>query len=75
MKFLFAFAAFIGLTLAAEECPEAKQITCVDDVRAAFPPCQKAAQAGGSDMAADLQCMKYYNKMKSDCWPCICKIA
>ena len=25
-------------------------------------------------MISDLACMKYYNKMKADCWPCICKI-
>ncbi len=75
MKFLIAVAAFIGLAVAADECPEAKQITCVDDVRAAYPVCQKAAEAGGSDMIADLACLKYYNKMKGDCWPCICLVA
>jgi len=75
MKFLFAIAALVGLVATQNECPEAKQITCVDDVRAAYPVCQKAAQAGGSDMIADLACMKYYNKMKGDCWPCICMVA
>lgn len=75
MKFLIAVAAFIGLAVAADECPEAKQISCVDDVRAAYPVCQKAAEAGGSDTIADLACLKYYNKMKNDCWPCICLIA
>lgn len=58
-----------------DNCPEAKQVTCVDDTRAAYEPCKKAAEAGGSDMIADLACMKYYNKMRSDCWPCICMIA
>jgi hypothetical protein len=43
MKFLIAVAAFIGVAIADGECPESKQITCVDDVRAAYPPCQKAA--------------------------------
>ena len=75
MKLFIALAAFIGLTLADNDCPETKQIQCVDDVRDAYPVCQKAAQAGGSDMIADLTCMKYYNKMKGDCWPCICMIA
>ena len=75
MKFLFALAALVGLAATQEQCPEAKQITCVDDVRTAYPICQKAAQAGGSDMIADLACMKYYNKMKADCWPCICMVA
>jgi hypothetical protein len=59
----------------ANDCPETKQVTCIDDVRAAYEPCKKAAEAGGSDMIADLACMKYYNKMKADCWPCICDIA
>lgn len=42
MKFFFALAAFVGLA-ATQDCPEAKQIRCVDDVRAAYPVCQKAA--------------------------------
>ena len=75
MKFLIPIAAFFGLVVADGECPEAKQIMCVDDVRSAYPVCQKAAEAGGSDMIADLACLKYYNKMKADCLPCICKIA
>jgi hypothetical protein len=75
MKFLIAVAALVGLVAADGECPETKQITCVDDVRAAYPYCQKAAAAGGSDTIADLACLKYFNKMKADCWPCICKIA
>ena len=76
MKFLSlgVFATLATLTL-ADDCPEAKQISCVDDVRAAYDPCKKAEQSGGSDMAADLACMKYFNKMKADCWPCICMIA
>lgn len=73
------FGVLAALTSASwvkdDNCPEAKQITCVDDVRAAYDPCKKAAEAGGSDMIADLNCLKYYNKMKSDCWPCICMIA
>jgi hypothetical protein len=75
MKFLYALAALIGLAATQDQCPEAKQISCVDDVRAAYPVCQKAAAAGGSDTIADLACLKYYNKMKGDCWPCICMIA
>jgi hypothetical protein len=42
MKFLFALAAFVGL-VATQDCPELKQIACVDDVRAAYPVCKKAA--------------------------------
>lgn len=77
MKFLFALAAFIGVTAATSSttCTEQMQIACVDDFRAAYPVCKKAADAGGSDMIADLACMKYYNKMKGECWPCICFVA
>jgi len=72
---LAAFAALASAKFSANDCPESKQVVCVDDVRAAYEPCKKAAEAGGSDMVADLTCLKYYNKMKSDCWPCICMIA
>ena len=47
---------FIGVLAAlasfavADDCPESKQITCVDDVRAAYAPCKKAAETGGSDI-------------------------
>jgi len=75
MKFLLALAAFIGLALSADQCPESLQIACVDDVRAAYPVCKKAADSKGSDTTADLACLKYYNVMKGDCWPCICMIA
>lgn len=76
MKFVVAaFLAVLGSAFMADDCPESKQITCVDDVRAAYDPCKKAAESGGSDMAADINCIKYYNKMKGDCWPCICMIA
>ena len=78
MKFfgaVIALVAFASAKYTADDCPESKQITCVDDVRAAYAPCKKAAETGGSDMAADLACLKYWNKMKPDCWPCICMIA
>jgi hypothetical protein len=74
--FTFGIIAALATLVAADgECPESKQIVCIDEVRAAYAPCKKAAEAGGSDMIADLACMKYYNKMKADCWPCICGIA
>lgn len=57
------------------KCTETKQIECADSVREAYPACKKAAETGGSDMIADLTCLKYFNSMKSDCWACICKIA
>ena len=79
MKTLLLCLLLASLTLAfnfgADECPETKQIACADDIRAAYPACKKAAEAGGSDMIADLTCIKYYNSMKSGCWACICKVA
>ena len=69
---LFALLAFFA---AAQQCTEAMQIACVDDFRTAYPVCKKAAESGGADAAADLACMKYFNKMKPECWPCICYFA
>lgn len=60
---------------ASQQCTEALQIACIDDIRAAYPVCKKAAESGGSDSAADLACIKYFNKMKPECWPCICMLA
>lgn len=78
MKFIVLVVLFLGVMsfmVNDNKCPETKQIECADDIRAAYPACKKAAEAGGSDMIADLTCLKYYNSMKSGCWPCICKIA
>lgn len=74
MKFFLALAALIGATT-AQTCTETMQIACVDDFRSAYPVCKKAADSGGQDAAADFACMKYYNKMKGECWPCICWFA
>lgn len=76
MKFLaIAVVATLAKLGLADDCPESKQIACIDDVRSAYPPCKKASETGGSDMAADLACIKYFSKVKPDCWPCICMIA
>lgn len=75
MKIFLAIATLIGLVATDDNCTESLQINCVDDIRAAYPICQKAAEAGGSDMVADMACMKYFNKMKGECWPCICWVA
>lgn len=72
---LIALFALLCLVAADDKCTEAMQIKCVDDFRAAYPVCKKAAEAGGSDMIADLACMKYFNKMQPECWPCICMFA
>ena len=71
---LIALLALLCLA-AAQTCTESMQIKCIDDFRAAYPVCKKAAEAGGSDMIADLACMKYFNKMQPECWPCICFFA
>lgn len=73
--FLLALLALLSVFAAAQQCSEAMQIACADDFRIAYPVCKKAADAGGSDTAADLACMKYFNKMKPECWPCICFFA
>ena len=78
MKFLILtilFPSVLLFTLKDDKCTETKQIECADDIRAAYPACKKAAETGGSDMIADLTCIKYFNSMKSGCWSCICKIA
>lgn len=72
---LAVIAAFATLAAADDSCPESKQITCVDEVREAYEPCKKAAESGGSDLPATLKCLKYYSKMRTDCWPCICLVA
>ena len=72
---MLALLALLSFFAAAQQCTEAMQIACVDDFRIAYPVCKKAADAGGSDTAADLACMKYFNKMKPECWPCICFFA
>lgn len=45
MKFflLAALASMVGLVSADDDCPEQQQIKCVDDFRAAYPVCKKAA--------------------------------
>ena len=70
-----ALFALLACFASAQQCTEAMQIACVDDFRAAYPICKQAAEAGGSDTAADLACLKYFNKMQPECWPCICWFA
>jgi hypothetical protein len=61
---VIAILALLAIFGATQQCTEASQIACVDDFRAAYPVCKKAAEAGGSDTVADLGCIKYFNKMK-----------
>lgn len=72
---ILALIALLACFASAQQCTEALQIACVDDFRLAYPVCKKASEAGGSDTAADLACLKYFNKMQPECWPCICWFA
>ncbi len=72
---VLALLALLACFASAQQCTEALQIACVDDIRAAYPVCKKAAEAGGADTPADLACLKYFNKMQPECWPCICFFA
>jgi hypothetical protein len=73
--FVLALLAVLAFIAAANECTEAMQIACADDFRLAYPVCKKSAESGGKDIPAELACMKYFNKMKPECWPCICNLA
>lgn len=76
MKLVVVILALLAVfAFADDQCTEAKQIACVDDFRAGYPICKKAAESGGSDLPATLACLKYFNKMKPECWPCICWFA
>ena len=70
---LAGLASLLSLVSADDDCPEEKQVNCVDDTKAAYGPCKKAAI--NPDVPATLECLKYYAKMRKDCWPCICMIA
>lgn len=72
---LLILLSFLLILAFCEQCTETLQVECIDDIRAAFPICKKAAEEKGKDTAADLACMKYFNKMKPECWPCICFVA
>ena len=65
MKFIAGIAALATIAIATDDCPEEKQVVCVDDVRAAYEPCKKAAESLVSYLPATLQCLKYYAKMKT----------
>lgn len=75
MKLLLALGAIFGLVTAADQCPHDLEVKCIDDINKAFPVCEKAAQAKGKDIPADLECMKYMATVEKECWPCICYIA
>ena len=79
MKVLIFILALIALTcswgLTAPECPHDLETLCIHDINQAYPVCEKAAAGKGKDVPADLNCLKYFSSMSSDCWPCICWVA
>ena len=79
MKLIILILALAAIVLSSSfekaECPHDLEVLCIDDINKAFPVCQKAAHDKGADVPADLNCMKYFASMGSDCWPCICWVA
>jgi hypothetical protein len=71
---LLGLAALAAPAVAAD-CPHNLEVKCINDINAAYPICEKAAQEQGKDLPADLDCMKYLTQMDKDCWPCICYFA
>lgn len=65
----------IVLALSADQCAVDREQKCVDDFKVALPYCEKAAKGQGSDFIADINCLKYFHTMETDCWPCICYLA
>lgn len=77
MKFLVLILALLAVfaSAAPASCPHDLEVRCIDDINKAYPVCEKAAHEKGSDVPADLDCLKYFAKMEQECWPCICWVA
>jgi hypothetical protein len=79
MKQLLFLLALLAVTLSfsfsASDCPHDLEVVCIHDINKAYLTCEKAAHEKGSDVPADLDCLKYFASMSSDCWPCICWVA
>lgn len=79
MKLIILILALIAIASSANfetaDCPHDLEVLCIDDINKAYPVCDKAAREKGADVPADLDCMKYFASMGSDCWPCICWVA
>lgn len=74
MKLIVLLLALFALAL-THDCPHDLEVRCIDDINKAYPICEKAAHEKGSDIPADIDCLKYFTSMERDCWPCICWIA
>ena len=70
-----AFSTSLFSSLAAHSCPHDKEVLCIDDINKAYSVCEKAAHDKGKDVPTDLDCLKYFASMGSDCWECICWVA
>ena len=78
MKLILVILALLALACCGgrnAECPHDLEVLCIDDINKAFPVCDKAAKEKGADVPADLNSLKYFASMGSDCWPCICWVA
>jgi len=60
---------------AAHTCPHDLEAKCIHEVNTAYAKCQEAAKQKGSDVIADLECLKYFAQMGEDCYDCICWVA
>jgi len=74
MKFLLVLFLVFAVAL-SYDCPHDQEVKCIDDINKAYPVCQKASQEKGKDVPVDLDCMKYFAQMGSECWGCICWVA
>lgn len=76
MKIALCFLLLAIATLTIDpKCGDYEQLKCQADINYAFMECKKAAEEKGKDTQVDLTCMKYFSKMTSDCWSCICWFA
>jgi hypothetical protein len=79
MKSLLVLFVLLAVAFAFKvpnyDCPHDLEVKCIDDINKAYPVCEKAASEKGRDVPVDLDCLKYFAQMGSDCWPCICWVA
>ena len=79
MKIIVVVLALLALSAAFDmnpkrECPEEKQVKCLDDIRAGEPSCEDFIKSGGTDIAKLLKCLTYVQTAQADCLDCFCEI-
>jgi hypothetical protein len=84
MKILLLVALLFAAVLSyrVDVCPHTLEEMCIDDVNkgkthhhSAYNSCDEAAKEKGKDTPTDLDCIKYFVGLRTDCWPCICQMA